>query len=98
MSRRVINALKNLSLAVASFVLCFLVLEIALRFAGFGNVELYEPDPKLYWRLKPNQNCFTKIGRKPVHINSHGTRGPEFTEQKAPGVVRILFLGDSKTF
>jgi lysophospholipase L1-like esterase len=31
----------------------------------------------------------------PVDINSHGLRGPEFPEEKAPGTLRILNLGDS---
>jgi lysophospholipase L1-like esterase len=52
----------------------------------------------VFWRLKPNQDCFTKVGHKPVHINSHGTRGPEFTLAKPPGAIRILSLGDSRTF
>lgn len=33
-----------------------------------------------------------------VSINSHGLRGPEIEKAKAPGVFRILFLGDSITF
>ncbi|MCK7478321.1 MAG: hypothetical protein M0C28_13665 [Candidatus Moduliflexus flocculans] len=73
-------------------------MEIALRLAGYGNLEMYQPDPKLYWRLKPNQNCFTKIDRKPVHINAHGTRGPGFSAAKPPDTLRILSLGDSRTF
>jgi lysophospholipase L1-like esterase len=92
------NLAKNLALAFGSFLFCFLLLEVSLRFAGFGNLEIYVPDPKLYWRLKPNQDCFTKVGRKPIHINSRGTRGTEFPEEKPAGVTRILFVGDSKTF
>jgi hypothetical protein len=49
--------------------------EIVLRLAGFGQVEIYEPDPRLYWRLQPHQQCFTKVNHQPVRINSHGTRG-----------------------
>jgi hypothetical protein len=71
---------------------------VALSVAGFGNVEIYEPDPRLFWRLKPNQQCFTKVDHKPVHINSRGTRGPEFAVPKPAGTIRILSLGDSKTF
>jgi hypothetical protein len=90
--------LTNLGLSVATFALCFGLLELSLRLAGYGNLEIYEPHPLLYWRLKPNQECFTKVGRQPVRINSHGTRGPEFTIAKPAGTMRILSLGDSRTF
>lgn len=88
----------KLLLAGTSVVVFLVLSEIVLRFCGFGQVEIYEPDRRLYWRLRPNQNCFTKVDRKPVHINSRGTRGPEFAVPKPAGVVRILSLGDSKTF
>jgi lysophospholipase L1-like esterase len=90
--------LQNLVLMAATFLLCFLVLEVALRIAGFGNIEIYQADPLVYWRLKPNQDCFTKVDHKPVHVNSHGTRGPEFQPAKPANTIRILSLGDSKTF
>jgi lysophospholipase L1-like esterase len=90
--------LQNGALFLGVFGLCVLAFEIALRLAGYGNVEIYEPDPVLYWKLKPNQRCFTKIDRKPVHINSHGTRGPEFSAAKPVNTIRIISLGDSKTF
>ena len=89
---------QNLALSFSSIVLCLLALEGILRLCGFGKLEIYEPDRALYWKLKPNQDCFTKIGRKPVHINSHGTRGPEFGAQKPTNTVRVLSLGDSRTF
>ncbi len=44
------------------------------------------------------QDCYTKIDHKPVHINSQGTRGPEFQVEKPPGTLRIVSLGDSRTF
>jgi lysophospholipase L1-like esterase len=90
--------LKNVALATASLAFCFTLVEVALRVMGYGNVEIYEPDRQLFWQLKPSQNCYTKIDRKPVHINSHGTRGPEFNSAKPPGTLRILSLGDSRTF
>jgi lysophospholipase L1-like esterase len=90
--------LQNLLLSAGVFLLCIVLAEIGLRFAGYGNLEIYEPDAKLYWRLKPNQDCFTKVDRQPVHINSHGTRGPEFAVAKPPDTFRILSLGDSRTF
>jgi hypothetical protein len=90
--------LQNLLLFSATFLICAVLLELGLRIAGYGHLEVYEPDPKLYWKLKPNQDCYTKINRKPVHINSHGTRGPDFQTEKPEGVIRILSLGDSRTF
>jgi len=90
--------LQNLALMSASFLLCLGLAEGVLRFAGYGSVEIYEPDPVLYWKLKPNQDCYTKIERRPVHINSRGIRGSEFAVPKPPHTLRILSLGDSKTF
>jgi len=90
--------LQGLALSLTSLALFLAACEIALRMAGYGTLEIYEPDPSLYWKLKPNQDCFTKIGRKPVHINSHGTRGPEFEMAKPSGTFRVLLLGDSRTF
>jgi lysophospholipase L1-like esterase len=98
MNPRLKRVLQNLGLTVGTFLLCGLLLETGLRLAGYGNVEIYEPHPVLYWRLKPNQNCFTKIDRKPVHVNSLGTRGPEFQPTKPANTLRILSLGDSRTF
>ena len=95
---RLKNLARNLALSMVSFGLCFLLAEVAFRVMGYGNLEVYSPDPKVYWRLKPNQDCYTKIGRKPVHINSHGTRGGEFQIPKPQKTVRILCLGDSVTF
>ena len=73
------NALKNLALFAAMFLLCGMVAEGVLRLMGYGNLEIYEPDPLLYWRLKPNQNCYTKVNHQPVRINAHRTRGAEFS-------------------
>jgi len=89
---------QNLALSGVAFFLCSAVLEGALRLCGYGNLEIYQPDPKLYWKLKPNQNCYTKIGHKPVHINSQGTRGLEFQTEKPVNTIRVLSLGDSRTF
>ena len=90
--------LQNLALFAGVFLLCALLCEIALRLAGYGNLEIYEPDQKLYWKLKPHQDCFTKVDHKAVHINAQGARGPEFPITKKVGTFRILSLGDSRTF
>lgn len=89
---------QNLALAIFVFALCICGLEITLRLIGYGNLEIYSPDSQLFWRLKPDQNCFTKVDRKPVRINQHGTRGDEFTTDKPSDTIRILSLGDSRTF
>ncbi len=58
-----------------------------------------EFDPVLFWRFKPNQVLDAHgIYRQPVHINGHGFRGPEFTDDKPAGVYRIACIGDSTTF
>jgi hypothetical protein len=90
--------LQNLTLSAGVFLLCLVASEIVLRLAGYGNLEIYEADSKLYWRLKPGQDCFTKVNRRPVHVNAQGIRGPEFLASKPPRTFRVLSLGDSRTF
>jgi len=97
-SNRWRSLLQNLGISAAVFLLCLVSLELGLRLAGYGNLEVYDPDPKLYWKLRPNQDCYTKVDHKPVHINSRGTRGPEFDLERSTNVIRILSLGDSRTF
>ena len=55
MKPRLKRLLQNSLLMLGTFALCCVALEITLRLAGYGNVEIYEPDPVLYWKLKPNQ-------------------------------------------
>jgi lysophospholipase L1-like esterase len=58
-----------------------------------------EFDPVLFWRFKPSQVLDARgVYRKPVRINGHGFRGPDFTDQKPAGVYRVACLGDSTTF
>lgn len=58
-----------------------------------------EFDPVLFWRFKPNQKLTdSSIYRRPVTINSHGFRGPDFALPKPAGVYRVVCLGDSSTF
>jgi len=78
-------------------VLC-VITEIVLRMAGYGDLEVYDPDPRVFWRLRAGQDSYTKINRKPVHVNSLGTRGAEVSPEKPVNTFRILMLGDSKTF
>jgi len=58
-----------------------------------------EFDPWLFWRFKPNQVLSAPgVYLSPVHINSRGFRGPEFSEPKPPLTYRVACLGDSSTF
>jgi lysophospholipase L1-like esterase len=88
----------RLGLSAAIFILLVAMLEGGLSLAGYGNLERYSSDPDLFWKLAPNQNVVTKVGKKPVRINSHGTRGGEFEAVKPAGTFRVLCLGDSRTF
>ena len=90
--------LQNAGLTFGSTLLFLFLLEIVLSVAGYGNLIIYQPDPKLMWKPLPNQNCYTKVGHKPIHVNSNSTRGKEFDEKKPANVYRILSLGDSRTF
>ncbi len=93
-------------LAVSSIVVFALVVEIVVRLAG---PDLSTPaaqgqfrfdvgpeaarahhvrDPELGWRLAPG-------GAGGIRTNSRGFRGAEFADRKPPGVLRIVFIGDS---
>lgn len=89
---------QNLALTFTSLLLFILLLEVILRGIGYGNLVIYQPDPYLVWKPVPNQNCYTKVGHKPVYINAEGTRGKYFSKDKKNNSFRILSLGDSKTF
>lgn len=58
-----------------------------------------EFDRHVFWKFKPNQTLDIEgVYKKPVTINSHGFRGPDWTDQKPAGVFRVACLGDSTTF
>lgn len=88
----------KIGLAAGTFILLFVLLEVGLSLAGYGNLERYSHDPDLYWKLAANQEAVTKVNRQAVRINSHGTRGREFETDKPEHTFRILCLGDSRTF
>ena len=68
-----------------------------LAFAGLHEIS---DDPEQLYGLKPGARLELAAGSRVVTyaINSLGFRDAEFTEQKPPGVFRILALGDSMTF
>jgi lysophospholipase L1-like esterase len=61
---------------------------------------IFEGDPLLLWRLKPNLDHavwdFTVLSTNSAHLRSQ--RPSEGMEPKQPGTIRIVCLGDSVTF
>lgn len=80
-----------LRIAVAlAAVVC--VAEVGARFLGFGYPLLYRGGVAGY-ELVPDQSV-KRLGKVST-INHLGTRGPDASAMPAPGVTRLLVLGDS---
>jgi lysophospholipase L1-like esterase len=70
--------------------------------------DLYEWDRYLFFRLRPLVDlelldvmapaALRDRTRWSVHTNERGFRSPEFADRPAPGVTRVVVLGDSSTF
>lgn len=111
--RRSFVALVSLALALVAAELVARVWtreRAPIRLAQFTSVvekkhklsfdDIFESDPELFWRLRPGvvlppdaRPMFGRIS------NGQGFRKErETTRAKPPGVVRVLFLGDSCTF
>lgn len=96
------RALPQLLLMAASFGVALLAAEIVLRAVVGTPVhfrhpqEHYAPDPVLGHRLVPHQRAFTHDA--PVAVNALGMRDREVTAATAPGLQRVLAIGDSQTF
>jgi len=90
----------NLWLAVCSVVISYVVLDVV---AGLILIRPLSPplvpDLARHHKLVPdsfaefNQRDFSYVQR----VNAHGLRGAEIRTEKAPGIFRILMLGDSFT-
>jgi len=101
---------RNGVLLTASLVTCALLLEIASRIVYAQRLD-YQIEMSRYAALmkrRPSGNPLLShhhapgtnavLMGVPVSINSHGFRDGEYPLEKAPGVFRILLLGDSLTF
>ena len=80
----------------------FGVAELAARYiGGFRPLTsadtLFEGHPRWGWRHQLNAHeTFVKLGfQTPIRINSKGLRERELSYDKAPGVFRVLVIGDS---
>ncbi len=79
-------------IAVASL----LLLEIILRVMGIANPLLYDVDPNVGYRIKPNQEI--SYFRNSITINAYGVRDPRPLTTRDPNKKRVLCLGDSVTW
>ena len=76
------------------------------RYAAEGLPVLLRPDRNLIFAMRPNVDAdYPRVGvydqsleHVHVHTNDRGYRTPPFADAKAPGVIRIVCLGDSSTF
>jgi hypothetical protein len=98
---------KNLFLFFGTTVVCLLAADLALRFVSppipYGYGSFRGPKSRLYgWAPFPNRTySFTHPDTGEVshyQTNSQGWKDVEHPLQKPPGVVRILFIGDSVTW
>jgi lysophospholipase L1-like esterase len=73
--------------------------ELALRpFAVASRIErttLFERDAELGWRMRPGVRA--RWFDTEIAVNAKGLRGPELPYERAPGIPRVLWLGDSVT-
>lgn len=99
--------IRNLALACASLVIFLLGMEAFCRVVKpderwfrdpYANenplFRLLRYDSLLGWTQRPG----AKVLFLDERLNSRGLRGPDFPDEKRPGTVRIVALGDSCTF
>ena len=71
---------------------------VTLQF-GYPNpreiVDLFQPDPRLFWRMRPGSVFDAEAA---VSINALGYRGTEPREPRPEGLLRVAVLGDSVAF
>jgi len=90
--------MKQLALLTAVLAACLLAGEGVLRWLGFGRPLLYEFEPRLFWRMQPDQDAFAPSYGVAYRIDAGGRREGGTPAPAAPGVRRVLGLGDSVLF
>jgi hypothetical protein len=97
--RRARELLAGALLAGVGILFALVMLEFAVRWMHLVPDRFWQPDPLLGARLIPGERgWWTQEDREfvvPVQINHHGLRDVERDYAKAPGVFRVLILGDS---
>jgi hypothetical protein len=87
---------RRTALGAAAVLGALLLLELALRAAGYSAPQLYQLDPQLGWRLRANkQGWRTAAGERGYAIiNPAGFRDREHPLDKPDPVYRIAVLGN----
>jgi lysophospholipase L1-like esterase len=89
--------LGTLGLLLLSILAGLTAAELILRARGVVyTLDCLNPDPALGYTLKPGLHGF--VGGVEHSYNSRGLRDKEYPDRTAPGVKRLLFIGDSITF
>ncbi len=80
--------------------LLLVLTEFGFRASGKYPVSGFAYDPDLIWRLKRNHSETKQAGDQTLTIsfNADGFRDKDHETGKAPGVKRIMVIGDSYTF
>ncbi|NEO98162.1 MAG: SGNH/GDSL hydrolase family protein [Symploca sp. SIO2E9] len=85
--------MKLLLLILAALVGLLVVLEVSLRFLGFGNPLTYLADEEIGYLLAPNQST-RRFGNR-IAINEYSMRTQPIAAKRAKSTLRVLLLGDS---
>lgn len=93
--------IQNIAVSVLGLMTALAILELAVRAFAPSPPLMYRPDVLLGWAHTPWTSYSYPVretGRVvEVRINSRGLRDREVAYEKAPGVFRVLVLGDSFT-
>ena len=87
---------KRVALVLFGVIGAAVFLEVGLRMFGAHRPIVYQIDPAIGFRLKPNQH--TIFFGNELTINRFGVRDARPFESKAPNTLRVLVLGDSVTW
>ena len=94
------RVLRGLLISCATLVLLLITAEIVLRLCGYADNPAVYYDPDVGLRYYANQQRHMLNGQRVLgefRTNEWGFRTPSFALEKAPGVTRIVCLGDSFT-
>ena len=96
-------AFVNLGVSLFAFLMCGLIVELALRqidLAAARELPLYQESGDSSFVLKPNLDLAVQFADQEVRIrtNRHGMRWRDVVVDRPEGVERIAVVGDSFTF